>query len=83
MHPTIDLPQETPDVSTADRPSTTDRAAAYAAWRNRLTQQVEETKVIDLSVDQPPASSDEPAFDWSTDALFAESRRLADDDAAG
>lgn len=72
-------------MSTADRPSIADRAAAYAAWRNRLSQQVEETKVIDLSAEDGAgaAAPAEPVFDWSTDALFAESRRVADEEAAG
>ena len=68
-------------MSTDERPSSNDRAEAYAAWRQRLTAQVEETKVIDLS-DQP-AEPESAGFDWSTDALFAESRRVAEEETRG
>ncbi len=68
-------------MSTDERPSSNDRAAAYAAWRQRLTDQVEETKVIDLS--EQHAEPEPAGFDWSTDALFAESRRVADEEARG
>ncbi len=68
-------------MSTDERPSSNDRAEAYAAWRQRLTAQVEETKVIDLS--DTPAEPEPSGFDWSTDALFAESRRVAEEETRG
>lgn len=71
-------------MSTDDRQSLAQRADAYAAWRNRLSQQSEEAKVIDLAAEERSGDLDEGAsFDWSTDALFAESRRVADEESTG
>lgn len=70
-------------MNPADRPSTSQRAAAYAAWRQRLSQQVDETKVIDLVDRGEPTVADEPTLDWSTTALFAESRLVAEREQSG
>jgi hypothetical protein len=70
-------------VSTDDRPSLAQRADTYAAWRNRLSQQSEEAKVIDLAAEERTEDPADASLDWSTDALFAESRRVADEESAG
>lgn len=59
-------------MSISQPSSFSERQAAYAAWKDRLREDKAGQKVIDLTEDE------EPAVDpWSTEALFAESRRAA------
>lgn len=53
--------------------SFSERQAAYAAWKDRLRENKAGQKVIDLTDEEEDQGPDP----WSTEALFAESRRAA------
>lgn len=57
------------------RPTLADRQAVYASWRRKLHDRVEENRALS---EEPEPEVQVLDDQWSPDALFAESRRLAD-----
>lgn len=73
--PTIDLDALTGASPTVD---TEQRAAQYNAWAERMKAKRQRSKAVYAGVQEAEAA-DQPTY-WSTEAVFAEAKRVADNE---